>query len=236
MTLNKNGLTLIEILIALAITTVIGIGAMNFQKNSTNIATSGIANITMMKQAMLALEIIHKDLKHACIPYKESFSIRFGDIIQVDYSEKRGLEGAEFSFFKMAEKGDFVSLSSKEKNYKLHPLTFVKYSLKKAKDSELLQLVRYVEEPSKPPEEKIIAEKVSFFNIIPTCVKTDTTEKWLWNVSLKLSQRADKSQSNLRGEHTLDFYDIVFSNFYKSIEEAPNSVRNWNTGFTYIKK
>lgn len=235
--MNKSkGITLIEILIALAITSVIGLGVIIFQKNSTEIATSGIANITMMKQANTALEIIHKDLKHACIPYKESFSISFNEMVQIDYSDKYGLEGAEFSFFKMSENGNFVSETSKENKYKLHPLTYVKYRLKKTNDSDLLQLVRYIEEYGKIVSEKTIAEKVSFFNIAPTCIKTDTSEKWLWNVALKLSQKSDKSQSNLRGEHTLDFYDIVFPVFYKSISENPHSVRNWNTGFTYTNK
>lgn len=233
---SLKGITLVELLIAMAITAVIGLGAVNFQKNSAGIATSGIANINMMKQASIALETIHDDLKHACIPYKESFSLSFGDMIQVEYSEKHGLEGAEFSFFKMASDGGFVPVAPNEKSYKLHPLAYVKYSLKKAKDSELLCLVRYLDEPSEKPVEKIIAEKVSFFNIVPVCVKTDYGEKWLWNVILRLSQKSDKSQSNLRGEHTLDFYDVVYPDFYRSIVENVNSVRNWNTGFTYTNK
>jgi len=232
----KTGVTMIELIVAIAITSIIGTGALMLHQNSVKIASAGMANVEMMREGKLILETIREDLKHACVPYKESFSISFDNIVQVEFSKNKGLEGAEFSFLRFKNKPDFAVMGYYEKDYMLRALTKITYRLEKIEDSELLKLVRETAEHKGETTVATLTERLNFFNIKPVEIKTETADRWLWNISLQLSHKSDKSSVVLRGENCLSFYDLVFSEFYQSVSLFPDSPRNWNTGMTFSPK
>jgi hypothetical protein len=233
---NKKGITMVELVVAMAITAIIGTGAMILHRNSVKITSAGIANVEMMREADLILDQIRDDLKHACLPYRDEFSISFDDIVQLEMSKSTGLEGAEFSFHRFKGRPEFANLGYYNKDYMIKPITKITYRLEKIEGSDLLRLVREVREHKDKPKSKALTERVGFFNIKPISIKTETTQKELWAVDLQLSQRTDTSSEVLRGENCLKFYDVVYSDFYKSIAENPKASRNWNTGLTFSIK
>lgn len=227
---------MVELVVAMAITAIIGTGAMILHRNSVKITAAGISNVEMMREAGLILDQIKNDLKHACLPYRDSFSISFDDIVQLEMSKNTGLEGAEFSFHRFKGHPEIANLGYYNKDYMIKPITKITYRLEKIENSDLLKLVREVTEHRGKPKSQVLTERVGFFNIKPVTLKTEKVQRELWAIDLQLSQRTDIKSEELRGENCLKFYDVVYSDFYKSIAENPKASRNWNTGLTFSIK
>ncbi len=233
---KTKGVTMIELVVAMAITAIIGTGAMMLHRNSVKIASAGMANVEMMREAALILEQIRDDLKHACLPYRDSFSVSFDNMVQLEVSKNSGLEGAEFSFYRFKNKPELANLGYYNKDYMIKTITKLTYKLEKIENSDLLRLVRVITEHKEKPKSKVLTERIGFFNIKPVVIKTQTSQKELWAIDLQLSQRTDAKSDTLRGENCLKFYDVVYSEFYQSLVTDPKSSRNWNTGLTFSVK
>ena len=228
-------------MITVALTAIISISAFTLYRGGLQSSLSGVVNLDMLNEGRKVIAHIHNDLKHAGIPYHGAFSLSFNDLLQVDFSKNRGLEGAEFSLLRFKSDPEFVKSDLPSQDYLLRPLISVKYRLEKVNNSDLLRLVREVNQNPAHPGSRVLSERVSFFRITPVKIPAPgSSDCWFWNVSLQLSQRSDPANSRepgktekTRGEGSLDFYDLVYSEFFNAVNNYPHSPRNWNTGLKY---
>jgi len=240
-TTAKNAITLVEMMITVALTAIISISAFTLYRGGLQSSLSGVVNLDMLNEGRKVIAQIHTDLKHAGIPYHGAFSLSFNDLLQVDFSKNRGLEGAEFSLLRFKNDPEFVRNDLPAQDYLLRPLISVKYRLEKVNNSDLLRLVREVNQNPNHPGSRVLSERVSFFRIAPVQISTPgSVDAWFWNISLQLSQRSDTANGKepekpekTRGEGSLDFYDVVYSEFFNAVNNYRHSPRNWNTGLKY---
>ncbi len=236
----KKAFTLLELIITLALSAVISISAFTLYRGGVQSSLSGVVNLDMLAEGRKVLAQIRDDLKHACIPYHGAFSLSFNDLLQVDFSQTRGLEGAEFNMLRFRYEPDFAKSGLPAPEYLLRPLLSVKYRLEAVKESGLLKLVRETTQGSDPAKTSILSERVSFFRITPVKVTgPDGCDSWFWNVSLQLSQQTGRyggtkpENDKTRGAGSMEFYDVVYSEFFNAINNYRHSPRNWNTGLKY---
>ncbi len=236
----KKAFTLLEVLITLALSAVIGIAAFTLYRGGVQSSLSGVVNFDMLAEGRKVIAQIRDDLKHACIPYHGAFSLSFNDLLQIDFSQTRGLEGAEFNLLRFRYEADFARSDLPAPEYLLRPLLSVKYRLEAVKESGLLKLIREISPGSDQAKIEILSERVSFFRINPVKVTgPDGRDSWFWNISLQLSQQTGRSGSTrpdsdkTRGAGSMEFYDVVCSEFFNAINNYRHSPRNWNTGLKY---
>lgn len=240
---TRKAITLVETLIAVAISAIIAVNAFTLYRSGVRSSISGVVSLDMLAEGKRILKQINDDLKNSCIPYHGGFSVSFNDLLQIAFSKNRGLEGAEFSLLRFKPEPDFARTGLPGPDYLLRPLMSIKYRLEKIENSELLRLVREAPSGDAAADRKILSERVSFFKISPAAISTPNSEQnWFWNVSLQLAGRTEKHagqtqtavSATARGEDTMNFYDIVYSDFFSAINSFRHSPRNWNTGLRYI--
>lgn len=235
---QRRAITLVEILIAASLSLLIAGAAFTLYKSGVRASVSGVINLDTMAEGRKILLQIRDDLKNSCIPYQGSFSLSFNDLLQIDFSKNRGLEGAEFSLLRFRHDSEFVQIGLPDPNYLLRPLLNVRYRLEKTNAGDLLKLVRETGTGTSQAKSKVLSERVSFFNIKPVRIPgPGNYENWLWNITLHLGQISESlseaASPNIRGTNILEFYEVVSSDFYTAINNHPNSPRNWHTGLRY---
>ncbi len=245
MTENHNprkALTLIEITVAVALSAIVGLAVFTLYSGGVKSSVSGVVNLEMLSEGRKIVAQIRDDLKNSCIPYHGAFSLSFNDLLQIDFSRERGLEGAEFSMLRFRYEPEFVKTGLPGPDYLLRPLLGVRYRLEAVKDSNLLRLVRETDHGTDKARQKILSERISFLNISPVSISGPASaENWFWNISLSLSQHSDKTGcdrnntgNQTRGAASLEFYDLVTSEFFNAINNFRHSPRNWHTGLTHL--
>ncbi|MDD3146002.1 MAG: prepilin-type N-terminal cleavage/methylation domain-containing protein [Candidatus Riflebacteria bacterium] len=238
---SEKAFTLVEIIIATALASIIGIAAFTLYRGGVKSSLSGVANLEILAEGRKTLAQIRDDLKHSCIPFHGGFSISFNDLLHVDFSNNRGLEGAEFSLLRFKRQAGFAKKGLPSVQYLLRPLLSVKYRLEASAGSDLLKLIRESDNESGQAEIKILSERVSFFRMAPIKVTgPGKGENWFWNVSLQLSQHKESTSPTrpqngiqTRGAGSLTFYDVVYSDFFNAMNNYRHSPRNWHTGLIY---
>lgn len=236
---RKKALTLVEIMVATALTAIIGIALFTLYQGGVKSSVTGVVNLEMLSEGRKVLAQIHDDLKNACIPFHDGFSVSFNDLLQVNFSNNRGLEGAEFVLLRFKREPEFVKTGLPSPDYLLRPLLSVKYRLEAIENSGLLKLIREAGNEVGEAKTKILSEHISFFRITPVRVTgPGSAENWLWNVSLQLGQHATSSAkpescTQNRGASSMTFYDVVYSEFFNAVNNYRHSPRNWNTGLIY---
>ncbi len=238
---QKKAFTLIEIIITTALAAIIGIAVFTLYRGGVKSSMTGVANLEMLAEGRKVLAQIRDDLKHSCIPFHGGFSVSFNDLLQVEFSPNRGLEGAEFVLLRFKREPDFVKNGLPSPDHLLRPLLNVKYRLEAIKNSDLLKLIREAANDAGQAGPKVLSERISFFRIAPVRVTgPGSGENWFWNVSLQLSQHTDNSSSikhenssQTRGASSLTFYDVVYSDFFNAVNNYRHSPRNWHTGLIY---
>ncbi len=237
----RKALTLIEITIAVALSTIVGLAVFTLYSGGVKSSVSGVVNLEMLGEGRKIVAQIRDDLKNSCIPYHGAFSLSFNDLLQIDFSRERGLEGAEFSLLRFRYEPEFVKTGLPGPDYLLRPLLGVRYRLEAVKDSNLLRLIRETDHGTDKARQKILSERISFLNISPVSISGPANaENWFWNISLSLSQHTDRigvdkngNGSQARGAASLEFYDLVASDFFNAINNFRHSPRNWHTGLRY---
>jgi len=237
----RKALTLIEITIAVALSAIVGIAVFTLYRGGIKSSVSGVVNLEMLGEGRKIVAQIRDDLKNSCIPYHGAFSLSFNDLLQIDFSRDRGLEGAEFSLLRFRYEPEFVKTGLPGPDHLLRPLLSVRYRLEAVAGSNLLRLVRETDHGTDRARQKILSDRVSFLNISPVSISgPSNAENWFWNVSLSLSQHTDKpgddkngNGSQARGAASLEFYDLVASEFFNAISNFRHSPRNWHTGLRY---
>jgi len=238
---HRKALTLIEITVAVALSAIVGLAVFTLYSGGVKSSVSGVVNLEMLSEGRKIVAQIRDDLKNSCIPYHGAFSLSFNDLLQIDFSRERGLEGAEFSMLRFRYEPEFVKTGLPGPDYLLRPLLGVRYRLEAVKDSNLLRLVRETDHGTDKARQKILSERISFLNISPVSISGPANaENWFWNISLSLSQHADKAGgdkngtgTHARGAASLEFYDLVTSEFFNAINNFRHSPRNWHTGLRY---
>lgn len=226
---SKKALTLIELMISMVIATTIGIFAFSLYQGGVKSSISGVVSLDMLAEGRRVLAQIRDDLKNSCIPYHGAFSVSFNDLLHADFSNSRGLEGAEYSLLRFKYEPDFVRTGLPSPDYLLRPLINIKYRLEKIENSELLKLTRVTATRDGQEQTKVLCDRVSFFKISPVRITTpDTGENWLWNISLQTG-----SSDPARGVNAMSFYEVVYSDFFNAINNHQLSPRNWQTGLKY---
>ncbi len=238
----RKAITLVEIMVAVALTAIVGVAMFTLYRGGVQSSLTGVVNLDMLGEGRKVIAQIRDDLKHACIPYQGAFSVSFNDLLQVNFSKNRGLEGAEFVLLRFKYEPEFVrSGLPGGPEHLFRPLLSVSYRLEAAEKSDLLKLVRETNPGTSQAKAKILSERVSFFRIAPVRVDgPGTAENWFWNVSLQLGQhhespgREKPENSNpARGNSSLSFYDVVYSDFFNAINNYRHSTRNWHTGLKH---
>ncbi len=238
----RKALTMIEITIAVALSAIVGIAVFTLYRGGVKSSVSGVVNLEMLGEGRKIIAQIRDDLKNSCIPYHGAFSLSFNDLLQIDFARERGLEGAEFSLLRFRYEPEFVKAGLPGPDYLLRPLLGVRYRLEAITGSNLLRLVRETDHGTAQARQKILSERISFLNISPISIAgPGSAENWFWNISLSLSQHADRTGvdkdgngSQARGAASLEFYDLVASEFFNAINNFRHSPRNWHTGLTHL--
>ncbi len=237
----KKAFTLIEIIIATALAAIIGIALFTLYRGGVKSSLTGVVNLEMLAEGRKILAQVHDDLKHSGIPFHGGFSVSFNDLLHVDFSENRGLEGAEFVLLRFKPEPEFVKTGLPSPDHLLRPLLNVKYRLEAMENSDLLKLIRESGNDAGPAKVKVLSDRISFFRIAPVrVVSTGAGENWFWNVSLQLSQHTEnigqtrpENGTQTRGANSLTFYDVVYSEFFNAVNNHRHSPRNWHTGLIY---
>lgn len=239
--MNRKGITLIEIMIAFAITVVIAVPVLYLYQSGMRSSASGVVSIDMFGEGRRICTQIHDDLKNSCIPYQGGFSMRFSDLLEMDFSRAKGLDGAEYRLYRHTLAPELLKKNITGQKMLLRPLMHVRYRLEKPQNSDLLKLVRIESVDGAPERIKVLSERVSFLKIHPVKIKDNTDQSYLWNVKLQLAYIPESIQAGFtftssdrsRGILFNDFYDVVYSDFFKSVSQNPLAPRNWNTGLIF---
>ncbi|EKD83524.1 MAG: hypothetical protein ACD_39C00619G0001 [uncultured bacterium] len=123
----------------------------------------------------------------------------------------------------------------------LRPIMHVRYRIEKMQNSDLLKLVRIESLDGAPERIKVLSERVSLLKIKPVKIPGSSDQNYLWNITLQLAYIPERIQTEVsftssdRGKGVLisDFYDVVYSDFFKSVSQNPLAPRNWHTGLTF---
>lgn len=238
---GKRAITLLEIAIALAITTIIALPLLYLYQSGLRSSTSGVVSIDMLSEGRRICSQIHDDLKNSCIPYLGGFGLRFSDLLEADFSRANGLAGAEYRLYRHTTTPELLKKTVAGQRMLLRPIVHVRYRLEKMQNSDLLKLVRIESLDGAPERIKVLSERVSLLKIQPVKIAGDDEQGYLWNVKLQLAYVPERIQSEVsfatsdRGQGVLisDFYDVVYSDFFKSVSQHPLAPRNWHTGLTF---
>ncbi|OGK07912.1 MAG: hypothetical protein A2W80_10055 [Candidatus Riflebacteria bacterium GWC2_50_8] len=236
---NRKAITLLEIAIALAITTIIAVPLLYLYQSGLRSSTSGVVSIDMLSEGRRICSQIHDDLKNSCIPYRGGFGLRFSDLLEADFSRAAGLAGAEYRLYRHTTTPELLKKTVSGQRMLLRPIMHVRYRLEKMQNSDLLKLVRIESLDGAPERIKVLSERVSLLKIQPVKIADD--QSYLWNVKLQLAYIPERIQTEIsfaasdRGQGVLisDFYDVVYSDFFKSVSQNPLAPRNWHTGLTF---
>lgn len=239
--MNRKGITLIEIMIAFVVTVVIAVPVLYLYQSGMRSSTTGVVSIDMFGEGRRICVQIHNDLKNSCIPYQGGFSMRFCDLLEADFSRAEGLDGAEYRLYRHTAAPELLKKNIAGQKMLLRPLMHVRYRLEKPQNSDLLKLVRIESVDGAPERIKVLSERVSFLKIHPVKIKDNTNQSYLWNVKLQLAYVPESTQAGFtfsssdrsQGILVNDFYDVVYSDFFKSVSQNRMSPRNWHTGLTF---
>jgi len=239
--MKRKGISIIEVMIALAVTTVIAGPLLYLYQSGLKSSTSGVVSIDMLSEGRRICTQIHDDLKNSCIPYRGGFSMRFSDLLEADFSRADGLSGAEYRIYRHTTAPELIKKEIDGQKMLLRPIMHVRYRLEKLQNSDLLKLVRIESSDGAPERIKVLSERISFLKIQPVKVSEGGEQGYLWNVKLQLAYVPESIQAGFafnatdrsRGILVNDFYDVVYSDFFKSVSQNPLAPRNWHTGLTF---
>jgi hypothetical protein len=239
--MNRKGISIIEVMIALMVTTVIAGPLLYLYQSGLKSSTSGVVSIDMLGEGRRICTQIHDDLKNSCIPYRGGFSMRFSDLLEADFSRADGLSGAEYRLYRHTAAPELIKKDIDGQKMLLRPIMHVRYRLEKRQNSDLLKLVRIESSDGAPERIKVLSERISFLKIQPVKVSEGGEQGFLWNVKLQLAYVPESMQAGFafnvtdrsRGILINDFYDVVYSDFFKSVSQNPLAPRNWHTGLTF---
>lgn len=236
-----RGVTLLEMLIAIAITAAVAVPAFFMYQGGLKSSVTGVVSLDMLAEGRRITRQINDDLKNSCIPYYGAFSLGFTDLLSVVTSGTGAINGAEFSLYRFSREPVIAKKSFLPTSRLLRPLISVRYSLEK-NGGDLFKLVRIETARGAPDRIKVLSERVSILRIDPVHISgANSSNGWLWNISLQLAHVSDNVAVKSRlvdgnrdaGVFVMDFYDVVYSEFFSAICRHPFAVRNWNSGLTY---
>jgi len=233
---RKQAISMVELLIATTLAMIIATAVFALHRIGARASIYSVVNLDAMAEGRKILLQIRDDLKNSCIPYRGAFAISFKDLLQIDFSKNRGLEGAEFSLLRFRYEPEFAKTALPGPEYLLRPLLNVRYRLEKADSSGLLKLIRETAPGTSQTKSRVLSDRISFFNITPVRINSSNDhENWLWNVHLHIGKTSDRTVVNAgtRSMNVFEFYDVVSSDFYTAISNHRNSPRNWHTGLRY---
>ena len=239
---TRRGITLVEMIIALAVSAIIAIPALNLYQSGLKSSTSGVMTIDMLGEGRRICLQIHDDLKNSCFPYRGTFSLTFGDLLEADFSRADGLAGAEYRLYRHTLTPELIRQTVDSQRMLLRPIMHVRYRLEKLQNSDLLKLVRIESSDGAPERIKVLSERVRHLKIQPVkIVNVSNDQNFMWNVKLQLAYLPESIQSGIdftssdhsKGVLISDFYDVVYSDFFKSVSQNPFAPRNWHTGLTF---
>jgi hypothetical protein len=231
----------VEILIAFAVTAVIAIPLLTLYHSGVKSSTSGVVSIDMLGEGRRISTQLHDDLKNSCIPYRGGFSMSFADLLERDFSRADGLAGAEYRLYRYTKSPKLIKRNVANQNLLLRPIMHIRYRFEKTVNSQLYKLVRIESTDGAPERIEVLSERVSFLKIEPIKINNDLEQSYLWNIKLQLAYIPESIQAGFalggsdrsRGILINDFYDVVYSDFFKSVSQNPRAPRNWHTGLTF---
>jgi hypothetical protein len=237
-------MTLVEIAIALAVTTIIAVPLLYLYQSGMRSSTSGVVSIDMLSEGRRICAQMHDDLKNSCVPYRGGFALRFSDLLEADFSRADGLAGAEYRLYRHTNAPELLKKTEMGQRMLLRPIMHVRYRIEKMQNSDLLKLVRIESLDGAPERIKVLSERVSQLAISPVKIVGADEQSYLWNITLQLAYIPERIQAEVsvatsatsdrsKGILVSDFYDVVYSDFFKSVSQNPLAPRNWHTGLTF---
>ncbi|MBU1106067.1 MAG: hypothetical protein KKB51_05305 [Candidatus Riflebacteria bacterium] len=239
---GKRGITLAEVAIALAITTLLAVPLFCLYQTGMRSSTSGVVSIDMLGEGRRICLQIHDDLKNSCFPYNGGFSLTFGDMLEADFSRADGLAGVEYRLYRHTLAPELTRKTVGGQRMLLRPIMHVRYRLERLQNSDLLKLVRIESSDGAPERIKVLSERVQQLKIQPVKIGPAAADQnFLWNIKLQLAHLPDSVQAgegfsssdHSKGVLISNFYDVVYSDFFKSVSQNPFAPRNWHTGLTF---
>lgn len=239
---KARGTTLLEILVALTIAAMIAVPAFYLYQQGLKSSVSGVVALDILAEGKRITAQLHDDLKNSCIPYHGAFALSFADLLNSTVAGDNAITGAEYALYRFSHTPVFVKKGFSMTANLLRPLISVRYSLEQNGCSDLFKLIRIETAPGAPDRIRVLSEKVCLFRITPVKVTGNYgSESWLWNVSLQLANTRDAGAENdhpasfsgKNGSVGMDFYDVVYSDFFSAICQNPLAARNWNSGLSY---
>lgn len=235
------GITLVEVLVALAIASIVAVPAFYLYQRGLKSSVTGVISLDMLAEGRRIVTQLRDDLKNSCIPYHGAFSLSFNDMLNASTGGAGTITGVEYALYRFAREPVLTSKAFLPTARLLRPLISVRYNLERNSGSDLFKLVRIETASGAPDRVKVMSERVNFMRIVPVKVAgSDNIEGWLWNVSLQLAHLGDngrreflESSNRGQGAVSMDFYDVVDSSFFTAICRNPLATRNWNGGLTY---
>jgi hypothetical protein len=237
---KKSAVTLTELLVAIMVAALVMVPAFHLYQKGMKSSVSGVISLEMLAEGRRIMNQIQNDLKNSAIPYHGAFSVTFSDLLTVTVSGNPASPGAEYSLYRFARENSLARTVFSPAASLLRPLISVRYQLEKKPDSGLYRLTRIETAKNAPDRIKLMSERVQVLQIKPFCVKYSSDgQKWMWNSFLRLAHtnngqsEAPKTADQQQGYFSMEFYDIVCSDFFNAIDNDPWAIRNWNTGLSH---
>ena len=247
---RPSGFTLIEIMVAIGCMILVIGPIMRIFQQGTKSAMTGTRMSEASLEGQRIIRQIHDDLKMACFPWNSSGFYDFShDILLVDrtnapfvsfgfnmFPQIGSIEDAVVSR-KMAQSREF-RLSS-QVLYKLEP------------PNRLIRMEKFHPDHPKAKDYKngtqvhVLTERLNYFDLQPVEVQNPGgTNQWLIVVTVQLRdgyQRPDLTSKAIQdgpvlpaiekssGRIVVDFFDIVYPEFFHAFANQEGMNRNWHT-------